>query len=195
MAVILVPNGGFQTDRLFGDLHHFAHFFQRHRELFGQFFGRWFAADFVQHLARGPHQLVDGFNHMHRDTDGARLISDRAGNRLSDPPGRIGREFIAPAVFKLVHRLHQANIAFLNKIQELQTTIGVFFGDRDHQPQIGLNHFFFGLCRFALTFLYGFDDDAKLINGHPCILRQLTYQTAQTGNLVRFAINKFFPGR
>ena len=64
---------------------------------------------------------------MDRDTDGARLIGDRAGDRLADPPGRIGREFITAAIFKLIDRLHQADIAFLNEVEELQAAVGVLF--------------------------------------------------------------------
>ena len=39
---------------------------------------------------RGAHQLVDRLDHVHRDADGARLVGDRAGDRLADPPGRVG---------------------------------------------------------------------------------------------------------
>jgi len=34
--------------------------------------------------------LIDGLDHVHRDTNGARLIGDRAGDGLPDPPGCIG---------------------------------------------------------------------------------------------------------
>ena len=70
---------------------------------------------------------------MHRNTDGARLVGNRAGNRLTDPPCCVGGEFVAAAVFELIDRLHQANITFLNQIKELQTAVGVFFGDGNHQ--------------------------------------------------------------
>ena len=133
---------------------HLAHFFERHGELFGQFLRRRLAADFVQHLARGAHDLVDRLDHMHGNADGARLIGDRAGDRLPDPPGRIGREFIAAAIFELIDRLHQADIAFLNEVEELQAAIGVFLGDGDDETQIGLDHFLLGLARLALALLH-----------------------------------------
>src|SRR6201994_2222869 len=44
------------------------------------------AAYLMQHLPRGAHQLVDRLDHVHRDADRARLIGNRAGDRLADPP-------------------------------------------------------------------------------------------------------------
>ena len=147
VAVFFVANRRFQRNRLLGDLQHLAHFFQRHGQLGCQFFRRRLATDFVQHLARRADQLVDGLDHVHRNTDGARLIGNRAGDRLADPPGGIGREFIAAAVFKLIDGLHQADVAFLDQVQELQAAVGVFFGNRDHEPQVRLDHFLFALLR------------------------------------------------
>ena len=70
---------------------------------------------------------------MHRNTDGARLIRDGAGDGLTDPPGCIGGELVAATIFELINRFHQTNVTFLNQIQELQATVGVFLGDRDNQ--------------------------------------------------------------
>jgi hypothetical protein len=114
-------------------------------ELFGQFLRRRLAADLVQHLAAGAHELVDRLDHVHRDADGARLVGDRAGDRLPDPPRGIGRELVAAAVLELVDRLHQADVAFLDEVEELQAAVGVFLGDRDHEAQVGLDHFLLGL--------------------------------------------------
>ena len=102
---------------------------------------------------------------MHRNTNGARLVGDRARNRLSDPPRRIGRELIAATVFKLINRLHQANVAFLNQIEELQAAVRIFFGNRNHQAQVGLDHFFFRPARFTLAFLHRTDDAAEIADG------------------------------
>src|SRR5918994_1713294 len=50
-------------------------------------------------------------------------VGDRAGDRLTNPPGRVGRELVAAAIFELIDRLHQADVAFLDEVQELQTAI------------------------------------------------------------------------
>ena len=88
---------------------------------------------------------------MDRDADGPRLVSNRAGDRLADPPRRVGRELVAAAVLELVDRLHQADVAFLDQVEELQAAVGVFLGDRDHQAQVGFNQFLLRLLglRFA----------------------------------------------
>ena len=135
--------------------------------------GRRLAADLVQHLARGAHQLVDGLDHVHRDADGARLIGDGAGDGLANPPGGIGREFVAAAIFELIDRLHQADIAFLDQVQELQAAIGVFLGDGDHEAQIGLDHFLLGDAGFALALLHRLDVAAEFGDRLAGFLRQL----------------------
>ena len=118
----------------------------------------------MQHLARGTYDLVDRLDHVHWNTDGARLIGNRAGDGLPDPQRRIGREFIAAAIFKLIDRFHQANIAFLNEVEKLQTAIGVFLGNGNYETQIGLDHFLLGLTGFALALLHHLDDLAELEN-------------------------------
>ena len=92
---------------------------------------------------------------MHRDADGACLIRNGARDGLPHPPGCIGRKLIAAAVFKLVDGLHEADIAFLNQVEELEPAVGVALGDRNHQAQVGFNQFFFR----ALSLLIGFGDD------------------------------------
>jgi hypothetical protein len=55
---------------------------------------------------------------VHRDADRARLVGDRARDRLADPPRGVGGELVAAAVFELVHRLHQADVALLDQVEE-----------------------------------------------------------------------------
>ena len=47
---------------------------------------------------------------MHRNTDGARLVGNRAGNCLADPPGRVSGELEAFCIVKLFDRLDEAQI-------------------------------------------------------------------------------------
>ena len=73
---------------------------------------------------------------MHRNADRAALVGHRAGDRLPNPPGGISAELEAAAVFELVHRPHQAGIAFLDEVEERQPAVAVFLGDRDDEPQV-----------------------------------------------------------
>lgn len=43
---------------------------------------------------------------MYRNTDGARLIRDRAGDRLTDLLGCVGGEFVITAVFEFINRFY-----------------------------------------------------------------------------------------
>ena len=161
MAVFLIPDRGFEADRLLGDLQDLADLFERHAQLVGQFLGRRFATDLVQHLPRRADQLVDRLDHMHWDADGPRLVGDRARDRLPDPPGGVGGELVAAAVFELIDRLHQADIAFLDQVQELQAAIGVFLGDGDHEAEIGLDHLLLGPRAVTLAAADGHVDAAE----------------------------------
>lgn len=98
---------------------------------------------------------------MNRDADGARLISNRPGNRLTDPPGCIGGELIAATILKFINGLHQANVSFLNEVQELQAAISIFLRNRNNEAEIGLNHFFLRLAGFALSLLHHMHNFSK----------------------------------
>jgi hypothetical protein len=69
---------------------------------------------------------------MDGDPDGPGLIGDGAGDGLSDPPGSVGAEFIATAILKFIHRLHEPDIALLDEIEKLQAAVGIFLGDAHH---------------------------------------------------------------
>ena len=62
---------------------------------------------------------------MYRDADGPRLVGNGASDRLANPPGGVSRELVSAAIFELVHRLHQTDVAFLDQIEELQAAVGV----------------------------------------------------------------------
>ncbi len=153
LAVLFVPDRCFQRNRLFGNFHHFTHFFQRHLKLFSQFFWRWFPPDFMQHLTPRAHQFIDRFDHMNRNTDRAGLIRNRARDRLTDPPSRIGRKFVSAAIFKFIHRLHEADIALLDQIKKLKPAVCVFLCNGNDEAQVGFDHFFFRLARFFFALL------------------------------------------
>ncbi len=88
---------------------------------------------------------------MHRDTNGARLIGNRASDGLANPPGSIGRKFVAAAPFKFIHGFHQADVALLDQIQELQTAIRIFLGNGHDQAQVRFDQFLLGLLGFRFA--------------------------------------------
>ncbi|MNU71706.1 hypothetical protein D3C71_611410 [compost metagenome] len=130
---------------------------------------------------------------MHRNTDRARLVGDGAGDRLPDPPCRIGRELVTAAIFEFVDRLHQADIAFLNEIEELKTTVSVFLRNRDHETQVGLNHLLLGDTRFALTLLHHRNDAAEFGDGNAGFRGEVLDFLTDFPDRVAFLAGKFLP--
>ncbi len=104
---------------------------------------------------------------MDRDSNGARLIGNRARDRLPDPPRRVGRKLIPAPVLELVDRLHQADVAFLNEIEELQTAVGILFRNRDDEAEVGLHHFLLRLPGLPLALLNRLHDAAELRDFQP----------------------------
>src|SRR5271157_3653631 len=91
MRIFLFTNRRFERDWLLRDLQHLAHFRHRNVHALGDFFAGRLSTQFLHQLPRGADQLVDGLDHVHRNTDGARLVGDGAGDGLPDPPRRVGR--------------------------------------------------------------------------------------------------------
>src|ERR1700678_2838168 len=147
MRIFLFADWRFERDGLLRDLQNFPHFRQRNVHALGDFFRRRLASQFLHQLTRSSYQLVDRFDHVYRDANRTRLIGNGAGNRLPNPPRGIRGKFIATAVFELVHGFHQADVAFLNQVEELQSAVGVFLGDGNHQAEIGLDQLTLGLLR------------------------------------------------
>jgi len=95
-----------------------------------------------------------------------RLIAWRIHQR------RVGREFVAAAVLELVDRLHQADVAFLDQVEELQAAVAVFLRDRDDEAQVRLHHLLLGLACLAFALLHVLDDLAELVDLHAGLPRR-----------------------
>ncbi len=124
-------------------------------------------------LTLRPDQLIDRLDHVNRNADRARLVGNGPRNRLAHPPRRIRRKFISAAVIEFVHRLHQADVAFLNQIQELQAAVGVALGDRNDQPQVGFDQLLLGDVGFLLAALDDLQRTAQLRRAGPALLLDL----------------------
>src|SRR3974377_2501433 len=115
MRVVLFADRCFERERFLGDLQRLSYLIERHMELLGQLLRRRLAAYLVEHLLPRTRDLVDHLNHVNGYTDRARLILERATNRLPNPPSGVGRELEATSIFELIDCLHQADVAFLNQ--------------------------------------------------------------------------------
>src|ERR1051326_999752 len=144
VRIFFFTDGRLQRDGLLRDLEDLADLGHGDVHALGDLFRRGLAAEVLGELARGADQVVDGFDHVHRNADGAGLIGDGARDGLADPPRGVSRKFVAAAVLEFVDGLHQADVAFLNEVEELQAAVGLFFCDRDDEAQVGLDELALG---------------------------------------------------
>src|SRR5215470_9573992 len=145
VRILLFADRRFEGDRFLRDLQDLADLGDRNVHALGDFFRRRFASQLLHQLPRSADQLVDRFDHVHRDTNRTRLVSNGTGDRLPNPPRGVGRELVATPVLELVHGFHQADVAFLNQVEELQSAVGVLFGDRDDQAEVGFDELALGV--------------------------------------------------
>ena len=131
---------------------------------------------------------------MHRNTDGTRLVGYGSSNGLPNPPRCICREFISLCIVKFIDCTDQAGVAFLNQIQNVQASAGIFFGNRYDKAQVGFCQTI--LCLFValgnalcqLNFFVGSQqlDLADLLEVHAHRIVQIVFRS-------KFKrINKFF---
>ena len=67
------------------------------------------------------------------------LVGDAAGDRLADPPGRVGRELVAGSPVVLLDGAHEADVALLDEVEEEHAAADVALRDRHHETQVGLD--------------------------------------------------------
>src|SRR3954467_12551813 len=104
LGVLLLADRLLERDGMLRHAQDLAHLVSRHLELLRDLLRLRLAAEALDELALDVHDLVQLLDHVHRDADRARLVRDRPGDRLSDPPGRIGGELVALAVVELLDR-------------------------------------------------------------------------------------------
>src|SRR3954465_5257446 len=119
----------------------------------GDLLGRRLAAQLGHELALRAPDLVQLLDHVHRDADRARLVGERAGDRLADPPSRVGRELEALAVVELLGGTHEPERALLDQVEEGKPLVAVVLRDRDHEAQVRLDHLLLGVEIAALDAL------------------------------------------
>src|SRR5258707_15208270 len=82
-----------------------------------------------------PKEFIDLVSHMHGYTNRTSLVSNSAGDSLTDPPCCIGRELMSGAIIKFFGRTDQTNIALLDQIQERHTAPHIFFTHANHKTR------------------------------------------------------------
>src|SRR5205085_10844985 len=83
--------------------------------------------------------------------DRARLVGDGTRHRLPDPPCCVRRELVAALVLELLDRAHEADVAFLDEVEEAEAAIGVTLRDRDDEAQVRFNELALAFGRLVLA--------------------------------------------
>ncbi len=156
----------------------------------GDLVGRRLAPELGDELALGAADLVELLDHVHGDADRARLVGERAGDRLADPPGRVGGELEALAVVELLGRPHEPERALLDQVEERQALVAVVLGDRDDQAQVRLDHL---LLRVEVAALDPLGEVDLLLGGQQADLADvLEEQLQRVGRHVRLEVQRRF---
>src|SRR4029079_10000374 len=85
-------------------------------------------------------QLLLPLDHVDGDTDRTRVVRNRALHRLTDPPGRVRRELVAPAPVDLLDGAVQPERPLLDQVEERDAEPAVALCDRDDKSEIRLDH-------------------------------------------------------
>src|SRR5437588_12453087 len=87
VAIIFLANRRLQAHRLLADLNDLTHLLRANLHLLRDLLRCWFATEVLQQTTADTNQTIDRLNHMYRNTNSARLVSNRTCNRLANPPG------------------------------------------------------------------------------------------------------------
>ena len=137
MAIVFFPDWSFKRNRLLRNLQDFTHLVWCHIHTFSDLFRCWVLSQFLQEIALFTNQLVNGFHHVNRNPNGTRLVCNSTSDSLTDPPSGISRKLEPFGVVKLINRLHQAHVSFLDQIQKLHSTTNVTFRNGYNQTKVG----------------------------------------------------------
>src|SRR4029079_6330382 len=97
-----------------------------------------------------PVDLLKPFHDVDRHPDRARLVGQRAGDRLPDPPRRVRRELEAAPPVELLDRADEAERALLDQVEERKALVAVVLRDRDDEAEVRLAHALLGARIAAL---------------------------------------------
>jgi hypothetical protein len=77
------------------------------------------------------------------------VVQDVTKNVGSNPPSRVARELHTLVRVILPHRLHEADVAFLNQVEDVLVRLAIVVGDLDDQSQVRCDQ---PLRRFEVVF-------------------------------------------
>ena len=119
---------------------HLQHLLRGQGGLVGDLLERRLAAELRPEEPVGAVDLLQPLDDVDGHADRARLVGERPGDRLADPPGRIGRELEPSAPVELLDGADQPERALLDEVEEGQALVAVVLRDRDDEAEVRLDH-------------------------------------------------------
>jgi hypothetical protein len=158
LRIFILTDGGFERDRPLGDFTDLPYLLSGHVHLAPELVRGGLGALLLGDFAGCFLELVDFFDDMDGLADDVLLVGERAGDCLTYPPRRVGGELEALGMVEFLDRPHQAEIAFLDEVEEAQALGFVLLGDGDDQPQVGGRQLLPGGFLFIVPVLLARDD-------------------------------------
>ena len=109
-------------------------------ELHGHLLVGRLAPKILGELGGSPAHRGDFANEVDGQTDGFRLVGQRALHALLDPPGGVGAEFPTFVRIEPHDGLDEPDVAFADQVEQGKAKIPVILRDFHHETQVGLDH-------------------------------------------------------
>ena len=139
VVALAVADRGLEADRVLDQLEQVAHLLLGEAALLRDLAEQRLAVQLLGQEPAGAHHAALLLGDVHRQADRPSLVSERAGDRLADPPGGVGRELVAHLPVELLDGAHQAQVALLDQVEERHARLRVVPGDRHDQAQVRLD--------------------------------------------------------
>ena len=138
--VLLLSDRLIEAERRPGGGAHLVGLVQGQARLFGDLRERGLASELRPEHPLRPVHLLLALDDVHGHADRPRLVGQRPGHSLADPPRGVGRKLVAAAPVELLDGADQAERPLLDQVEERQALIAVVLRDRNDQAQVGLDH-------------------------------------------------------
>ena len=136
---VAVADRGLEADRVEDELEQLLHALGGDVELGGDLLERRIAVELLPEQPPCLRHLPNLVRHMDGKADRATLLCECARDGLLDPPRRIGRELEAHRVVELLDGADEAEVPFLDEVEEWDVGACVVPRDRHHEPQVRLD--------------------------------------------------------
>ena len=114
---VAVADGRVEADGVLDEVEQLVDALDFEAALLGDLVRKRVAVELLGEDAAGAHDATHLVDDVHRESDRAPLVGNRARDGLADPPRRVRGELVAHLVVELLHRPDEAEVAFLDQVE------------------------------------------------------------------------------